>query len=156
MNTTRRNAFKGSEPSCVKMGRHDPKTRRVWDQLNARFGTCPKCGTQPFEGYDSVKSYAKPPLAVASLVIALTNKGLLSLVGSIEGVVQLGEYSVEIIDTNTTGVARLSEALIAGSSALSNVEIRQEMFRCMDCGAVWNPGQLETSLPELGLTVYKY
>lgn len=138
------------------MGVRHPRTKNAWNNLNQRFGKCPNCGTEPFEDYSALKSYSPPVRALAGVMSALHTGEILTIVAVADELVDFSEYISKTYDTDSTGLARISSAVIQGNSDLSNIKLEDRCFTCNNCGETWDPGKWEVTFTELGLTAYQY
>ncbi|GGN92827.1 hypothetical protein [Haloarcula pellucida] len=138
------------------MGPYDPRTKEAWTNLNQRFGKCPECGQEPFEGYDALKSYSRPATALSGVLVALATSNLLSIIPAGDKAVESIGYIIKAYTADSQGAARISEAVMKGNCEITNVEISDGIFRCIKCDETWEPGSWDVSFSDLGLTAYKY
>ncbi|WP_154020817.1 MULTISPECIES: hypothetical protein [unclassified Haloarcula] len=138
------------------MGPYDHRTQEAWKELNKKFGTCPNCGTEPFEGYSALKSYSSPITVLGAVLAALTTNNIISIIPATSKAIDFGDYIRRAFNSESTSWARISEAVVGGSADISNVKILGGKFICNSCEEIWHPDEVEMSLTELGLTAYKY
>lgn len=138
------------------MGPLAPETKQAWKELNEHFGRCPKCGTDPFVGWDALSSHSSHMNAFLGIVISLVRADILMLSTQMSDILEGGRKLGEAKDSDDGLLQGLSEALINVHSDVSNVHIEDEKFECKECGVTWKPAKWDTSLTELGLTAAKY
>lgn len=136
------------------MGPHHPETKRAWQLLNEKLGTCPKCGSDPFEGADAVKSYLRASYEVVRPFLVLAQANIITIPDLT--LRTDSESSTSPDKEQTPGIVRINEKVINLNPDLANVEVLEEKMRCKSCDAVWKPNHWEISLSEFGFTVYKY
>ena len=144
------------ECGITVVGPYSPETRQAWKELNEHFGRCPKCGIDPFVGWDAVSSHSRHFVKIKLLLTQLQTARILELSSKASELAETTKLAIDIATSEEDTLQKLSEILVDAHSDISNVTIENNKFRCKACGAIWNPEMWETSFRDLGLTAYKY
>lgn len=138
------------------MGLRAPETKQAWKELNEHFGRCPKCGVDPFVGWDALHSHSSHLKKFYSICVALKNAELIKIGSKTSDITDAGKLAADLVDSKKGSFQRLSEILIDSHSEVANVTINNKKFKCNSCGAVWNPDKWEIDFKDLGFAAYNY
>ncbi|WP_435147644.1 hypothetical protein [Halobaculum sp. P14] len=140
----------------MDMGPFAPETKQAWKELNEHFGRCPKCGTDPFVGWEALSSHTAHMKALYEIAHALAHADIAKLSSNMSDAAEGAKTASEVRHSESGWLQGLSKHLADRRSEASNVYIREEKFECKECGAVWNPEKWDISLKELGFVAYTY
>ena len=138
------------------MGPFASETKQAWKELNEHFGRCPKCGIDPFVGWNALSTHTAHVKSLDIIVNSLARFNIAKFGSRISEVGEGGEALTEIHHSELGALQGLSEYLTKAHSEAANVHIKEEKFECKECGAVWNPKKWDINLKQLGFTAAKY
>lgn len=135
------------------MGPYSAPTKQAWKELNEHFGKCPKCGVDPFVGWEAVATYSSPIEPAQTILSLLTSANILELASSAPIILERVE---QIKESESGYLQAISKSTMESYPQLCNVQVKEEKCECEKCGATWRPNKWEMDPVEFGFTVKKY